>query len=394
VVQNNGMVRINSVITGNGKWTVSFEHQIDYPGYALTIDICDLGQITLPANTDNKWKKFSHTVDVTNYGDGSLYNFIDINGLTGQQHRFRNFKVEKGNRATDWTPAPEDIDAAIGTVATQSANALAQAQNAQNTAAALQQVTSFLQTTVDGNVIATGTVAVGDVNEGNAGITGATDNNDPVRFWAGTTYANRYTSPWRIHDSGFMKGNHQIGDKNLAFQWGVDMSGSPVIDFFHHTGFKTFTLDPNRGLIAVNYIPESWNPLRLLSMGQAGALLNEANAIALIKSKLTTQYYYENPGTLEEVMIKSFALPDDTAITAYDYQNGTHPENEQYSSLTGYKNAYGTRTNNIAAGWYAMQFGNLGTYRTPPGWGLTVYYSLYYISGGKVTKTQQITFNI
>lgn len=116
VPQNNGEVRVHSLITGNGKWTVSFEHQIEYFGYSLTIDICDLGQITLPANTDNKWKKFSHTVDVTNYGDGSLFNFIDIEGLTGQQHRFRNFKVEKGTKATDWTPAPEDIAQEIQTV--------------------------------------------------------------------------------------------------------------------------------------------------------------------------------------------------------------------------------------------------------------------------------------
>lgn len=118
VAENNAMVRINPVITGNGKWTVSFEHQIDYPGYALEIDICDLGAITLPANTDNKWKKLSHTVDVTNYGDGSVYNFIDIGGLTGQQHRFRNFKVEKGTKATDWTPAPEDVEKQITDVQT------------------------------------------------------------------------------------------------------------------------------------------------------------------------------------------------------------------------------------------------------------------------------------
>src|SRR5690606_17423719 len=31
----------------------------------------------------------------------------------------RNIKLEKGNKATDWTPAPEDVDAEINTVSTQ-----------------------------------------------------------------------------------------------------------------------------------------------------------------------------------------------------------------------------------------------------------------------------------
>ena len=28
--------------------------------------------------------------------------------------KIRNIKLEKGNVATDWTPAPEDVEAAIG----------------------------------------------------------------------------------------------------------------------------------------------------------------------------------------------------------------------------------------------------------------------------------------
>ena len=35
---------------------------------------------------------------------------------TDSEVYFKNVKIEKGNKATDWTPAPEDVDAAIDVV--------------------------------------------------------------------------------------------------------------------------------------------------------------------------------------------------------------------------------------------------------------------------------------
>lgn len=55
--------------------------------------------------------------------------------------RFKNLKVEKGNKATDWSPAPEDVDSSISDVEKKADNAQntannasAKADNAQNTA--------------------------------------------------------------------------------------------------------------------------------------------------------------------------------------------------------------------------------------------------------------------
>lgn len=45
----------------------------------------------------------------------------------GAKFTITNFKLEKGNRATDWTPAPEDIDADISTAQTSADNAQATA---------------------------------------------------------------------------------------------------------------------------------------------------------------------------------------------------------------------------------------------------------------------------
>lgn len=63
------------------------------------------------------WKKFSRTFtldsDIENF---SIY-FLNGHASAGNARiKFTRFQLEKGNKATDWTPAPEDIDSAIGTV--------------------------------------------------------------------------------------------------------------------------------------------------------------------------------------------------------------------------------------------------------------------------------------
>ena len=112
---NNATLRISNVITENGYWTISFEHRINLGGYPISIDICDSDQVIFPAQTSTDWQKYVATVYVNNYS--SQYNFIDINNLTGQEHYFRNVKIEKGNKPTDWTPAPEDVQNQIDSVA-------------------------------------------------------------------------------------------------------------------------------------------------------------------------------------------------------------------------------------------------------------------------------------
>lgn len=61
----------------------------------------------------DKWTKFSQTHDVTDFDASSYSNitiiFRDFIGAI----KFRNLKVEFGNKATDWTPAPEDVESDI-----------------------------------------------------------------------------------------------------------------------------------------------------------------------------------------------------------------------------------------------------------------------------------------
>ena len=62
------------------------------------------------------------TPDVNpSYGYAQLYRFPNDDTVTGNT-TVHWFKIEKGNKATDWTPAPEDVDAGIANAANVAAN--------------------------------------------------------------------------------------------------------------------------------------------------------------------------------------------------------------------------------------------------------------------------------
>lgn len=70
--------------------------------------------ITIP-NTNNEWKRFYTVMNMPT--DEIVRDSIicNIRGTTNTDindtFSYRNIKLEKGNKATDWTPAPEDINA-------------------------------------------------------------------------------------------------------------------------------------------------------------------------------------------------------------------------------------------------------------------------------------------
>lgn len=69
------------------------------------------------------WTKFNvifTATSSTTYAKVQVYTAAS-NGNAGWVAHFRHFKLERGNRATDWTPAPEDLDEAI-TAAQETAN--------------------------------------------------------------------------------------------------------------------------------------------------------------------------------------------------------------------------------------------------------------------------------
>ena len=113
------------------------------------------------------------------------------------KYQLRNFKLEKGNKPTDWSPAPEDIENKVADIQTDLQNAInnanaliaAEKRNIENSNTRIQNLENktqiFSDTQIDGNVVATGTLIVGNTQGTKAGITGTGMTNDSIRIWAG-----------------------------------------------------------------------------------------------------------------------------------------------------------------------------------------------------------------
>ena len=123
-------------------------------------------------------------------------------------------KLEKGNKPTDWSPAPEDIENKVADIQTDLQNAINNAkaliaietQNRQQTdtnVSKLVNKTNFLSDTyIEGNTMATGTMILGNSLGVQAGITGVGAANNDVRLWAGSNYKDRSKAPFHVLQDG------------------------------------------------------------------------------------------------------------------------------------------------------------------------------------------------
>ena len=130
------------------------------------------------------------------------------------EYNFEMIKLEKGNKPTDWSPAPEDVENQIAninsdleTIRQNAARIEAlENQNKTNTdqrIGKLDQKTAFLNDTqIAGNVVATGTMIVGNTTGTQAGITGVGNATNEVRLFAGSEFAGRYAAPFRVLQDG------------------------------------------------------------------------------------------------------------------------------------------------------------------------------------------------
>ena len=123
-------------------------------------------------------------------------------------------KLEHGNKPTDWSPAPEDVENQIANINSdleiirknaERIEAL-ENQNKANTderIGEIDQLTAFLnKTDVRGNVVATGTMIVGNTTGTQAGITGVGNATNEVRLFAGSEFGSRYAAPFRVLQDG------------------------------------------------------------------------------------------------------------------------------------------------------------------------------------------------
>lgn len=96
------------------------------------------------------------TVDVFPTSIDQVFYLTNMNSKPGTKYQFKNLKIEKGNKATDWTPAPEDVEADAAAKANNAKSeaitaAAADATNKANEAA--KTATNYMKFSSDGLTI-------------------------------------------------------------------------------------------------------------------------------------------------------------------------------------------------------------------------------------------------
>lgn len=169
-------------------------------------------------NTNGEWRReiMTFTTDPNLTPRGHIRidnNGSDLGNVTSKLW-VRNIKLERGNKPTDWSPAPEDVENQIANINSdletirQNAARIEDLEN-KNKAKTderigeIDQLTAFLnKTDIKGNVVATGTMIVGNTLGTQAGITGVGNATNEVRFWAGSEFAGRYDAPFMVLQDG------------------------------------------------------------------------------------------------------------------------------------------------------------------------------------------------
>lgn len=127
-------------------------------------------------------------------------------------------KLEIGNKATDWTPAPEDVWDTMVDLGIIDKNAMylteAEKSNVKFINGMFSKGADYTNgTEVVKNTITTGALTVGNTLGGNAGINGAGLSGESIRFFAGANYRDKERAPFRVQDDGSIYASKgQIGN--------------------------------------------------------------------------------------------------------------------------------------------------------------------------------------
>nr|DAU48728.1 MAG TPA: Putative tail protein [Caudoviricetes sp.] len=144
--------------------------------------------------------------------------FIVGNGNSTKTNTIRKIKLERGNKPTDWSPAPEDVWDTMVDLGIIDKNAMnlteAEKANVKFINGMFSKGADYTNgTEVVKNTITTGALTVGNTLGGNAGINGAGLSGESIRFFAGTNYRDKENAPFRVQDDGSVYASKgQIGN--------------------------------------------------------------------------------------------------------------------------------------------------------------------------------------
>ena len=194
-------IRINRLITHNGTYVISFwgkSNGTSTPNF----NMCDIA-CSGNAQFTTIWKKFEMKVNVTNYSDAT-YHFLDIESLTWLYYWFKDFKVEEGTKATDWSPAPEDTEAGIQEVLDKTGTLVGALGGTSFPKLTKITSTGIYTGTIEANQIKANSITANQINAGSiqsAVVTAGAVNALTCNFIKGTIGSFQITAE-KLHDTG------------------------------------------------------------------------------------------------------------------------------------------------------------------------------------------------
>lgn len=316
----------------------------------------------------------SYVWTTSQYGTGRFEEYICIvrcggDGSFSSINYFWFNDMGYGNRAFetivayasvfDMTDVDKYLEDKIKQNEQQTAIAKAQADNALATSNITSQKVSFLSTTINNNVVSTGTLEVGDVVGANAGITGVTDRGrQSVRVYAGSPYANKNTAPFTLQDDGLIKMHHPNGNK--GFELGI-VDGKLVFNVYDDVGNKIMEMG-SAGIIFANYIPDSWSTFYLGKFNSSSYNPYNLNEVSSFANGNTKQEMINSPGNIDdpEHWIVTIPKSDSEWVNYSQYSAGTSYDSNTYKKYEGiyYKGTLqkpqkpNDYTEKLADGWY------------------------------------------
>ena len=98
-------------------YTISFLARRSGAKVETTARVYVGGGIDATDGVTDKWQRFSHTFTTKQEINENVIRFLSGTDINGAEVAFAQLKLERGTVATDWTPAPEDLQAAMEEVA-------------------------------------------------------------------------------------------------------------------------------------------------------------------------------------------------------------------------------------------------------------------------------------
>lgn len=189
---------------------------------------------TIPISNERQSVSFKTMPSVTDTDVVLVY--AGKQGTTaGKAIKLTNIKLEQGTKATDWTPAPEDVDAAIAAVYSK--------------AQALEYLKTALtdgSTEIAGGLTMTNVLMLknleGFVTAGLSGLTKHNNKEDKVLLWGGATYEEAYAAA--------NNDNYDTGIGTITTLLKKDGTGK--IGIFKISDTKAVVDVPNQGKVIID----------------------------------------------------------------------------------------------------------------------------------------------